>query len=83
MGKEVLIVFVATLTVVLLAFVGIGIKMLLRRRGEFKRACASRDPYTGDGGGCACAAKKVCEERENRAYQPLEVNETLLEEIGQ
>lgn len=70
------------LFVVALMFVGLGIKMLVKKKGEFKRPCTSMDPYTGKGGGCVCAngAKNVkCHNR--KPYSPLEVNNELMEEI--
>ena len=76
---KLLIVFVVALVAVLLLFAGLGIKMLLRRHGEFRRACAGHDPYTGAGSGCSCAVNKACSEPQRHPYQPLTVNDTLLE----
>ena len=69
--------------VVVLCLAGIGIKMLVQRRGEFKRHCSSMDPYTGKRNGCACAAAEaLCDNRKRHPYQPLEVNDELLKEAG-
>ena len=62
-----------------LAFAGIGIKMIVRRGGEFKRHCSSTDPYTGQSAGCICGnAKNSCPEQ--KKHTPLEVNDELLKE---
>ena len=78
--KTILIVFLFTLGVVALCFAGLGIKMVLKRNGEFKRHCSSMDPYTGRSAGCVChrAANVKCKEEGH--YSPLEVNENLLSE---
>ena len=72
------VILVAALAICALAFCGLGIKMLVRKRGEFKRHCASMDPYTGEAGGCVCGHLKTCEKAHK--YQPLEVNQNLLDE---
>ena len=76
--KTILLVLAISFAVVVLLLAGLGIKMLVRRRGTFKRPCASMDPYTGKGG-CQCDA--VHRSHCNRPYQPLEVNEELMKEI--
>lgn len=80
--KTILIVFLFTLGVVALCFAGLGIKMVLKRNGEFKRHCSSIDPYTGKGGGCECAKRALCDNRKTHPYQPLEINQELLKEMG-
>lgn len=67
---------------ILLCVAGLGVKILLRRHGEFKRHCSSVDPYTGEGHGCQCAARQVCKEQQEHPYQPLDVNSELLSEAG-
>jgi len=44
------------ITVVLLAaaFAGIGIKMFVKKDGEFKKQCSTIDPQTGKNLGCSC-----------------------------
>lgn len=46
------------ITVVLLAiaFAAIGIKMFLKKNGEFKKQCGSVNPKTGERIGCSCGA---------------------------
>ena len=46
--KTVLVIFAIAAIVLALSFCGIGIKMFLKKNGEFKRRCANVDPYTGD-----------------------------------
>ena len=57
---------------------GLGIKVVCKKRGEFKRHCSNMDPYTGKGGGCVCGktAQKRCDKVGR--YSPLEVNENML-----
>ncbi len=66
------------LAVVALMMLGLCIKMICKKRGEFKRHCSNMDPYTGEGSGCVCgmAAQKQCGKK--RQYSPLEVNENML-----
>jgi hypothetical protein len=78
--KEILFVTGIAAIVVALAVVGLGIKVLLHRNGEFKRPCTSRDPYTGKSN-CQCG--KISSERcRHKGYSPLEVNSEMLDEIG-
>ena len=70
------------LAVVALMMAGLGIKMLCRKRGEFKRHCSSADPYTGEQSGCVCSKAVGAKCREKERYSPLEVNEHLLNEVG-
>lgn len=78
-----LIIFGLALAVVSLCLAGLGIKILLKKRGEFKRHCSSMDPYTGKGGGCVCAkaSNNACNNRKQHPYQPLEVNEEMMKEL--
>ena len=81
MGK-VAIVLVLTLVLLLLCFVGLGIRTLLHR-GELKRHCSGIDPYSGKHNGCSCAdwMGESCAERNRRPYQPMEVNENIYGEL--
>lgn len=78
--KEILLITGIAVIVVALAVVGLGIKVVLRRNGEFKRPCASHDPYTGKSN-CQCG-KTASERCGHKRYSPLEVNRELLDEIG-
>ena len=79
--KIFLLVLLLTVAVVFVAFWGIGVKMLVKKNGEFKRHCSSVDPLTGDKHGCVCG-KTILDECETKRYSPLEVNKELLEECG-
>lgn len=79
--NTVIVVIVIVLVLVLLCIAGLGIKILLKPHGEFKRHCSSMDPYTGKGGGCVCGNKKICDNRTKHPYQPLEVNDDLMKEL--
>ena len=46
--KMFLLVLIVTVLIVLLSFWGIGIKMIIKKNGEFKRHCSSVDPLTGE-----------------------------------
>ena len=73
----------AALVLTGMSFAGISIKLLVKKRGEFKRPCASADPYTGRRSGCACAHRTPsprCAQATH--YHPLEVNDELLREAG-
>ena len=76
------VILVAAFVALALLMVGLGVKVLVRKKGEFKRHCASRDPYTGESNGCVCG-KRVddrCNSKEK--YQPLDVNQNFMDEIG-
>ena len=80
--NTVLVVVLLSLVIVGLSFAGIGIKMLVKKNGEFKRHCSSIDPYPGERSGCVCA-KTVYDKCDSAPhYHPLEVNKELLEECG-
>ena len=49
MSKTLLITLLFAVAVVALMMLGLGIKMLVRKHGEFKRHCSGMDPYTGIG----------------------------------
>ena len=65
-----LIVLAIAFCIVLIGFAGIGIKVLLRRNGEFKRHCSGHDPYTGASNGCACATHSQCQCATRKATAP-------------
>lgn len=83
-------VLIASLVAVALMMVGLGIKIIVKKHGEFKRHCTSMDPYTGERGGCVCGkladqttkgnkTAKSCSHQ--RPYNPLDVNDQLLDEL--
>ena len=73
------VILIAAFVALVLLMVGLGVKMLVREKGEFKRHCASRDPYTGESNGCVCGKKVTCDKKTR--YQPLDVNENMMEEM--
>ncbi|MDD2530706.1 MAG: hypothetical protein PHN41_05700 [Bacteroidales bacterium] len=73
--------FLITAILLLLSFCFIGIKMFLKKGGEFKKQCSSVDPLTGERIGCTCGKKSVYDEcKSPKKYSPLEINKELLEE---
>ena len=80
---QLLIVIGISILVVALCMAGLGVKMIFKKNGEFKRYCNSVDPKTGLRSGCQCAAKSVVNDcKHGPKYHPLEVNKELLEECG-
>ena len=47
-------ILIISIVLIGLAFAGFGIKMLLTKKGEFKKSCSSADPSTGERYGCSC-----------------------------
>ncbi len=43
-----------TIVIMAIAFAAIGIKMFVKKDGEFKKQCSSVDPETGKKLGCSC-----------------------------
>ena len=82
--KAVITIFLAAVIIMVLCIAGLGIKTLVRRNGELKRHCAGMDPYSGKRNGCICASQQstLCNERKAHPYQPLDVNENLMEEVN-
>ncbi|MGM9820754.1 MAG: hypothetical protein ACI3Z9_08150 [Candidatus Onthomorpha sp.] len=80
--KTLLLVLGATVVLLALSFCFIGIKMFVKKNGEFKRRCASVDPITGDRTSCVCGKSNVFSDscKSDKKYSPLEVNKELLEE---
>lgn len=81
--KSIFLVLLIVLAIVLVCFAGLGIKIIVKKNGEFKRHCSSIDPYTGEQKGCVCASRldDKCSERKKHPYQPLDVNRELMKEI--
>lgn len=79
--ENVLVLFIITAVLLLLSFCFIGIKMFLKKNGEFKKQCSSVDPLTGERIGCTCGKKSVYDEcKSPKKYQPLEITKELLEQ---
>lgn len=81
--KTIVIVIVAAFVLVGLGFAGIAVKIIFKKNGEFKRHCATADPFTGQRSGCVCANRMATDEcKDSPKYHPLEVNAELLKEAG-
>jgi hypothetical protein len=79
--ETLLLIFIITAVLLLLCFCFIGIKMFLKKNGEFKKQCSSVDPLTGERIGCSCGKKSVYDEcKSPKKYQPLDITKELLEE---
>ena len=78
--SHLLIILLIAVAVVSLMMAGLGVKMLFRKRCEFKRPCSNIDPYTGEGAGCLCAKshKASCPAPK---HTPLEVNHEMMKEV--
>lgn len=82
MAGTILLTLLGTLAAVALLMAGLGIKMLVRKNGEFKRHCSGMDPYTGESAGCICGKAANAKCKKAKRYSPLEVNDELMDEIG-
>lgn len=51
-------VLLITVGLLALAFAAIGIKMFLKKDGEFKKQCSTIDPKTGKPLGCTCGSQE-------------------------
>lgn len=51
-------VLLVTVGLLALAFAAIGIKMFLKKDGEFKKQCSTIDPKTGERMGCTCGSQE-------------------------
>ena len=80
MTNTLLITLLLALAIVALMMLGLSIKMLILKHGEFKRHCSSTDPYTGKSAGCICKQATNAKCHNSTRYSPLEVNNNLLEE---
>ncbi|MDR1725409.1 MAG: hypothetical protein LBR28_03350 [Bacteroidales bacterium] len=76
------IVFVIAVILLAFYFIGLAIKIIFKKNGEFKRQCSSCDPYTGKRQGCLCGKDSInmpCDK--DKHHSVLEVNKELLEEL--
>ncbi|MCQ2273337.1 MAG: hypothetical protein MJZ86_00925 [Bacteroidales bacterium] len=80
--STIIVTLLLALALVALMFAGLGVKMIFKKHGEFKRHCSSMDPYTGKGGGCVCAKASNIKCKNAEKYSPLEVNNNLMKEIS-
>lgn len=55
--ETILVLFGITALLLLLSFAFFGVKMIFKKNGEFKRACGSVDPKTGERKSCHCSGQ--------------------------
>lgn len=80
--NTIVITILLAVGIVTLLMAGLGVKMIVKKNGEFKRHCSSMDPYTGQGAGCICAKAANAKCKNAERYSPLEVNDNLMKEIS-
>ncbi len=51
-------IMLITVALIAFAFAAIGIKMFLKKGGEFKKQCSTVDPQTGKRLGCTCGSEE-------------------------
>ena len=81
--NAIIVTLAITLALVLIGMAGMAVKTILGH-GAMRRHCAGIDPYSGKHNGCACniQTKDACHQSNNHPYQPLTVNDALMEEIN-
>ena len=80
--ENLLLIFAITAILLLISFCFIGIKMFLKKGGEFKKQCSSVDPLTGERIGCSCGNSSVYNEcKSTKKHQALEINKEFMDEI--
>jgi hypothetical protein len=80
--NTIVITILLAVGIVAMLMAGLGVKMIVKKNGEFKRHCSSMDPYTGQGAGCVCAQAANAKCKNAERYSPLEVNANLMKEIS-
>lgn len=75
------IILTFTAIVVALFLIGLGVKMLVKKNGEFKKQCSVVDPLTGERVGCTCGKKATDVCKNEPKHYPLEINKEVLEEL--
>ncbi|MCK9162962.1 MAG: hypothetical protein WCR29_05510 [Bacteroidales bacterium] len=63
--ETIITVFIITFALLLISFAFIGIKMFVKKGGEFKKQCSTVDPLTGERHGCTCQSNVVNHECDN------------------
>ena len=83
--ETIILVFGITVAILLLCFIFIGIKMFIKKNGEFKKQCSTVDPMTGERHGCTCQSKVVKTECDNadRLSEIDKADEERTEELDQ
>ena len=63
---ESLLLFLITVGLLIFVFVGIGIKILIKKNGEFSGTCASQNPHLNkEGEACGFCGKSADEKCKN------------------
>lgn len=79
--KTLLVVFIFCVILIALCLTLIGIKILVKKNGEFKRHCSSVDPYTGERSGCVCGNSNILtSDCKNEKHSVLEIDKDLLKD---
>ena len=75
------IIFFAVILIAL-AFAGFAIKILVTKKGEFKKTCSTVDPKTGERLGCVCGEGNgggSCENKGEVNVHAVEIKTATLE----
>ncbi|MBQ9312914.1 MAG: hypothetical protein IJ213_07720 [Bacteroidales bacterium] len=73
--------FIISIVLLIICLAFIGVKMIFKKNGEFKKQCSSIDPYTGERIGCMCGHSNVLtSDCPNKKHSVLEVDKDLLKE---
>ena len=76
------LIFGITVLLLLICLVFFGVKIILKKNGEFKRSCSSVDPLTGEKTFCSCSNKSVYNDcKKGDKYNILDINKELMKEI--
>lgn len=77
--KELLLVLLVCIVVLAICLLLFAVKILLKKNGEFKRQCASFDPYTGERKNCFCGNNNVFTSKcKTKKHSVLEIDPDLL-----
>ncbi len=77
--KEILLILAICVVLIAACFLLFAVKILLKKNGEFKRHCASFDPYTGDRTNCVCGNRNVFTSKcKSKKHSVLEIDPDLL-----
>lgn len=77
--KEILLILAICVVLIAACFLLFAVKILLKKNSEFKRHCASFDPYTGDRTNCVCGNSNVFTSKcKSKKHSVLEIDPDLL-----
>ena len=75
-------IILLTVVLIALAFAGFAIKILVTKKGEFKKTCSTVDPKTGERLGCVCGegnGSGSCENKDEVHVHAVEIKTATLE----